>query len=177
MLFPSFYYFSEMAHIPDEYPGYALNYSIGHFGLKYTILPKSQLTFAIDGYTNFEDYNSHDSIPKALQNQTSGFTTSLAFGTLKKKGHWLFKATYGYIERYSAVDYFAQNDIVRWDYSNYGSPDGRLTNYQCIELVAGYAITEQLSLTAKYYMAEQLVSYGTALENGMRFRFDIDIRF
>ena len=82
-----------------------------------------------------------------------------------------------YLERYSAVDFIAQNDWARWDYSNQGSPDGRLTNYKGIEFIAAYKLNKNMKLTMRYFKVEQLKAYGSALENGDRIRFDIDIWF
>ena len=70
----------------------------------------------------------------------------------------------------------AQNDWARWDYSSYGSPDGRLTNFNGIELVAGFMVDKKVSLKMKYYLVEQLIPYGTAKETGSRIRLDLDVR-
>ena len=82
-----------------------------------------------------------------------------------------------YLERYSAVDFIAQNDWARWDYSNQGSPDGRLTNYKGFEFIAAYRLNKSMKLSMRYFKVEQLKAYGPALDNGDRIRFDIDIWF
>ena len=75
-----------------------------------------------------------------------------------------------------AVDFLAQNDWARWDYSSFGSPDGRLTNYKGFELVGSYMLQDNMKFTIKYYWVEQLVPLGDFLETGQRIRFDIDIK-
>ena len=166
-----------MPDIPDGGGTYAFNYSIGHLGSKFKILKKPELQLEVDYYHNFEDYSSNDSIPANLSDERDGLTVGLSLGSLKRKGNYLIKLTYAYLERYSAVDYYAQNDWARWDYSNFDSPDGRLTNLWGLELVTSYMVTDNIKLTMKYYHVNQLVAYGIEKENGDRIRFDIDIKF
>jgi hypothetical protein len=174
---PSMFVFKNMADRPDGGGTYTLDYSLAHLGMAIILLEKSSLVLQGDYFSNLEDYNTQDSIPSEFKNQGNGFVLGLAFGTLKKKGDWTFKATYTELQRYAAVDYMAQNDWARWDYSSSGSPDGRLTNIKGIELFAGYAIDANIALKVKYYKVEQLISTGSSKETGDRIRFDIDIKF
>tara|TARA_Y100000385_G_scaffold14347_1_gene14638 strand:+ start:2748 stop:3017 length:270 start_codon:yes stop_codon:yes gene_type:complete len=89
----------------------------------------------------------------------------------------MFSTSYAKLQKFSAVDFLAQNDWVRWDYSSSGSPDGRLTNFSGIELVAGYKINEKVSLKMKYYFVEQLIPLTNNKENGSRIRLDLDVKF
>lgn len=100
----------------------------------------------------------------------------LGYGSLKKKGDYFLKASYARLEQYAIVDIMAQNDWARWDYTAFGAPDGRLSNYQGMELVASFQLDKKTSLTVKYYLVEQLVAYGKMLETGSRIRFDLDIK-
>ena len=70
----------------------------------------------------------------------------------------------------------SQNDWARWDYSYFGSPDGRLTNFNGIELVAGFMIDKKISLKMKYYLVEQIIPYGVTKETGSRIRLDLDVK-
>lgn len=85
--------------------------------------------------------------------------------------------TYNYLEQYAAVDFLAQNDWVRWDYSSFNSPDGRLTNYKGTEFVSAYKLNKNMTLKMKFYLVDQLVAYGNYKENGNRIRFDFDVKF
>lgn len=176
-LFPAMYHFSNIANIPDGGETFAFDYSIVHIGSRIKLLKKTPLRLEFDYYSNLQDYGSNDSIPENLKGQKMGFVAGLRYGNLKRKGDWLFKATYAHLQRYSAVDFMAQNDWARWDYFSFGSPDGRLTNYQGMELVASYKVEDKVTLTVKYYLVEQLVAYGPARENGSRIRFDLDVKF
>ena len=89
----------------------------------------------------------------------------------------MFSTSYTKLQKFSAVDFLAQNDWARWDYSSSGSPDGRLTNFNGIELVAGYKISGKISLKMKYYFVEQLIPLTSNKENGSRIRLDLDVKF
>ena len=176
-LFPSLYLFRNVPNIPDGYKTFEIDYSILHLGTRFNILKKPMLDIEFDYYYNFQNYSKNDSISTNFKEQKSGMTVGLKYGSLKQKGNWLFKTSYAYLQQYSVLDFMAQNDWARWDYSSFGSPDGRLTNYNGIELVAGYMIDKKVSIKIKYYTVEQLIPYGTTKETGNRVRFDLDFKF
>ena len=176
-IFPSFYYFHEMPNIPDGNETYNLDYSILHIGTKATILEKPTVKVGLDYYHNFEDQKSNDSVPQQFKNQNDGIVVSISLGDLKDKGDWMFGAYYTYLERYAIIDFFAQNDWVRWDYSSQGSPDGRLSNFQGLELRMAYLIRKNFRLKVRYFIVEQLIPYGVSKETGQRIRLDLDIGF
>jgi len=176
-LFPSFYYFNKSPNIPDNQGTFELNYAILHIGTRINLIESPAVSAEIDYYHNFEDLKSNDSIPKRLQDQKSGIVASVGIGDLKKKGDWLFRAYFSYLERYAIVDYFAQNDWARWDYSSQGSPDGRLSNFKGIELKAAYLIRKNFRIKIRFFIVEQLIPYGSIKETGNRIRLDLDIGF
>ena len=177
IIFPTFYFFNQMPDIPDGNENYRFNYSIIHLGAKVLVMENPDITIGLDLYKNIQNYKMNDSIPESLQDQKKGLVTSLVYGSLKEKGDFILGAYYSYLERYAAVDFLAQNDWVRWDYSNQGSPDGRVTNFKGLEIVAGYRINKSMTLKTRFFLVEQLVPYGIALENGDRIRLDLDITF
>ncbi len=175
--FPAVYLFRNVPDIPDGGGSFTMDYSILHFGSRISLLKKKWLHLELDYYHNFSNYNRNDSVPVNLRDQKSGVVFGLGLGSLKHKRDWLFKFSYAYLQRYSAVDFMAQNDWARWDYSSFGSPDGRLTNFKGIEVVVGYAIDKRAVLKTKFYLVEQLVPYGIEKETGSRIRFDLDVKF
>jgi hypothetical protein len=175
--FPAMYYFNDIADQPDGGGTFSLDYAIANIGADIMLNKDKKIVLDMDYYHNLMDYDDNDSIPNNLKDQVRGYSLGLGIGSLKKKGDWTLKATYTYLERYAAVDFLAQNDWARWDYSGSGSPDGRLTNYQGVELMLGYVIDKDINLKVKAYSVEQLIAYGSTLENGNRIRFDIDIKF
>ncbi|CAM3482758.1 hypothetical protein AEQU2_02616 [Aequorivita lipolytica] len=175
--FPAFYYFKNMPNIPDGGDTFNIDYSIVHLGTKVDVFMKPKITVGFDYYQNVKDYNDNDSIPKNLQDQKTGYVANAGIGKLDKKGDWKVQLTYMYLKRFAAVDYLAQNDWARWDYSSQGSPDGRLTNYKGLEIMAGYGLAENMDLKVRFFTVEQLVPYGIAKEIGDRIRFDFNIGF
>ena len=175
--FPAFYYFKNMPNIPDGGDTFNIDYAIIHLGTKVEILKNPKVTAGFDYYQNVQDYNNNDSIPKFLQKQKTGYVANAGIGKLDKKGDWKVELTYSYMERFAAVDYLAQADWARWDYSSTGSPDSRLTNFKGLEIMAGYALAENMDLRVRFFTVEQIVPYGIAKENGNRIRLDFNIGF
>ena len=176
-VFPSFYYFHEMPNIPDGNETYLLDYSIFQIGTKATIIEKPKIIVGLDYYHNLENLNRYDSIPKIFKDQKNGIVASVSLGELKTRGDWNVGTTLSYIEKYAIVDFFAQNDWVRWDYSSNGSPDGRLSNFKGLELNAAYLIRKNFRLKARFFVVEQLIPFGASKETGNRIRLDLDIGF
>ena len=177
ILFPSFYFFNELPDIPDGNETYRLDYKILHIGFRYYLLKNNTWALELDYYRNLQDLNNNENIPDEFEDEKTGLTVSTHYGSLDKKGNWFFRLSYNYQERYSAVDYLAQNDWARWDYSAQDSPDGRLTNYDGYELMAGYAITSRMNLEIRAFFVEQLVPFGAFTETNSRVRLDYNIRF
>ena len=141
------------------------------------LFKKPLINFEIDYYSNLEDYKDNSEIASNLKNENTGFVSGFSYGELKTQNDWFFKFTYSHIEQYAAVDFLAQNDWARWDYSSFDSPDGRLTNFKGVEVVSGYKLNKNMNLKLKYYLVEQLVSYGGFRETGHRIRLDLDVKF
>jgi len=176
-LFPSFYYFNKVPNIPDGSGTFLIDYSIVHLGSKIKPFNNQLFTLKFDYYINNQDYTQNDSIPSQLENQNAGIVLGLEYGQIKEKGDWQITGTYARLEQFSILDIMAQNDWARWDYSQYNSPDGRLTNFNGFEWVVAYALEDNIKLVMKYYWVEQLIPLGTAKETGSRIRLDLDIRF
>ena len=176
-LYPALYLFKNVPNIPDGNGTFTLDYSIVHLGAKWKLTQKPSLNLEVDYYNNLEDYGQNDSIPNRFKNQKTANVIGLSYGELKEKGNWFFKASYAYLQQYAAVDFMAQNDWARWDYSSFGSPDGRLTNFKGVELVAGFKLDKRTNLKMKYYRVAQHIPYGTTKETGSRIRLDLDVKF
>ncbi len=175
-IFPSFYRMKNIPIIPDGASTFDIDYNILHIGAQWKILPKQGFTFELDLYQNFENYDGATEINENLINQKQGLVLGLQKGGIKKKNDYLVKITYAYLERFAVLDYMAQNDWARWDYSNFDSPDGRLTNFQGVEIVGAYALSDKAKLVAKFYLVDQLIALGPTSETGSRFRIDFDIK-
>ena len=174
-LFPGFYHFKKVGNVPDGKQTFDLNYSILHLGGDVAITNK--LNVGLEFYNNFEDYSNHDSIPSILKEQRKGFVTSIKYGKIKKKGDWHVHLYYANLQKFAIVDFFAQNDWARWDYSSIGATGSRLSNFQGIELQIGYALKEKFNLILRTYFVEELIQSGSFKENGSRIRLDLNIGF
>lgn len=176
-IWPTLYLLRNIQNIPDGAETFLLDYSIFSIG-GYIKVSKSPLVkLEMDWYNNLENYSTQDSIPQNLQEQKKGITMAISYGELLSKGDWHVELTYANLQRYSILDFMAQNDWARWDYSSFDSPDGRLTNFRGIELTIGTSVQDNISLTMKYYNIRQLIPFGSSKENGQRIRFDVDIKF
>ncbi len=176
-IFSAFYYFNKIPNIPDGNETYALDYSIVHIGTKKDIYIRPKVAVEIDYYHNLQNLKANEAIPLKFRNQKQGIVVSTSMGKLKKKGDWKMRLTYVYLEKFAAVDFLAQNDWTRWDYSSYESPDGRLTNFKGLEIMAGLALGRKMNLKMRYFIVDQLIPFGIAKETGNRIRLDINIGF
>ncbi len=177
IFYPSFYYFHKMPNIPDGNQSYFIDYSILHLGAKATVVERPNIQVSLDYYSNLVNHNQNDSIPQQFRNQKKGVVGSIKVGKLAAKGDWAFSTTIMYLEKYAIVDFLAQNDWTRWDYSSQGSPDGRLSNYKGTEFSIAYLIRKNFRLKARYFIVEQLIPFGIITETGNRVRLDLDIGF
>lgn len=177
-LFPAFYAFRNLGNIPDGQHTFELDYSIVHLGAEVKILDKPTLSVGLEYYSNMEDYSDQQSILSEFQGQTQGGVVSAKFGDLKKKGDWQFQLYYAHLQRFAVVDYFAQNDWVRWDYFSQNASGSRITNFQGFEFRIGYLIKKNFNLILRAYMVEALVSLKDEFdERGNRVRLDLNIKF
>lgn len=175
--FPGIYAFRNIGNLPDGKQTFDLDYTILHLGCNLELVKSSKVKLGIEYYFNVEDYSNLDSIPSNLKDQKKGFIISAKYGHLKKKGDWLIHLYYANLQKYAIVDYFAQNDWVRWDYSSIGATGSRISNFEGIEIRLGYAINEKFNLILRSYFVEELVNIGSFKENGSRIRLDLNIGF
>lgn len=176
-VFPGFYYFRNVGNYPDDKETFELDYSIFHFGSQIAVDKEKKIKLGFELYTNLQDYSRLDSIPNNFKNETSGIVLSAEYGSMEEKGDWLFYISYANIQKYSIVDYFAQNDWSRWDYSSIGASGARISNFQGVEIKIGYAVKKNFDLNLRTYFVEQLVKVGNFKENGSRIRLDLNIGF
>lgn len=190
-------YINDLAYSPSGI-GYhdgdlAPFYSIWTNQVVYTFKEIRNLTFKVDYYHNFKNYkknpisnmiydrsgkNSFDN-PTQYDNATApnftkqnqGVVVSIATGNLSiPKNIWI-EVSYLYMEKYAAMDYFAQYDYARWASTNIKGP----------EFSAGYRINKFLQTKMRYFVTQEIKGldginpdYRRAAN---RFRFDLNINF
>ena len=176
-LFPGLYHFRNIDNLPDRQGTFQLNYSILHLGASLQLSAQPKVSVAAEYYLNTEDYGQLDSIPQPLRAEKEGWVLTAKIGQLKKPRDWSLDLYYAHLAKFSIVDYFAQNDWARWDYSSIGASGSRLSNFRGVEIRIGYALQEKFNLILRTYFVEQLVAEGDFLENGSRIRLDLNIGF
>jgi len=69
-----------MLDIPDGNESFNLNYAIMQLGTKVVVLQKPYITFGLDYYQNFENYQEYKEIPEKFQDQKTGIVSSIGWG-------------------------------------------------------------------------------------------------
>jgi hypothetical protein len=167
------YYFKNLSLIPDQYSN-DLDYTILNAGISWTLSKKKDIIIGIEGFVNLKNYDSNPNVSSNLKNDKKGVCLNVQLGKLKNKGDHTFHLYLAHINRFAIVDYFAQNDWARWDYSSAGSSGSRLSNFKGIELRYGYALEENVTLIFRGYWVEQLKTNDQYLEKGARVRLDLN---
>ncbi len=175
-IFPAIYFLRNIPNIPDGNHSFDLDYTIVHVGAKFKTFKAKNLFIDADFYQNIEDYTINENINEQYSSEKTGYSIGLQYGVLNNAKDWKIKITYTCLQKYSALDYMAQNDWARWDYSSFNSPDGRLTNFQGVEIVTGYNLTKKMNIIAKYYFVNQIIPTGDFKETGQRIRFDLNVK-
>ena len=154
-----------------------LNIPLLHFGAEAQVDKGGRFLIGGDIYHNTANLNLNDSIPDQLTDQRTGYVINAKYGTLSKKGDWTFQLYYAHLQKFSVVDYFAQNDWARWDFSSIGASGSRLSNFMGIEYRIGYAFGPKFDLIFRGYYVKQLEREGRLKEDGSRVRLDLNIGF
>ena len=127
------------------------------------------LTFGLDYFSNLADYK--DKVYKEFEDQKTGYVASLKYS--KNKFGAAF--TYAAIQKYAVVDFFAQDDWVRWGNSDMT----RSSNFKGMELNFKYKFTKKFNTTLRYWNVNgmEIREGGDQLETGTRIRLDFNIKF
>ena len=135
------------------------------------------LNLEVDLYQNVMDYVDQGGILPILQEEKTGSIFGLKYGNLTKGSNWAVGLYYAIIEKYSAVDYLADNHWARWDYSEYSSKASRLTNMKGFEFTASYAFDEHILIKLRAFFVEQIINERIAKETGNRIRMELIAKF
>lgn len=176
-IYPAIFRFRNLSNIPDGKGTILMNYTIFHLGSSFQIQGPTHLSVGFDYFNNLEDYKSINEIEDIFKDQKQGFSIQAGIGELKAKNDFMIKIYYAHLQKYAVVDYFAQNDWARWDYSEYGVFGSRLTNFKGLEFRLGYAIDQNIKLILRTYFVNQITTAASFRETGSRVRLDIDVKF
>ncbi len=164
--------------IPEHLGGTKrINYKFIIVGARAKISQKRPLELGLDYFGNMEDYTNNPNIENHYKDQKNGFVGHIQVGNSTDKGDWLFGYYFAYKQKYSVVDYYGEDDWVRW-----GNVDrNRNTNYSGHEFRLAYTIAPGFIAMLRAYTVEAIVkrleNNAITTETGSRIRLDIDIEF
>jgi hypothetical protein len=159
----------------------ARNLRNGNGGRDYTIwvgnlqaktkLGDIPLKLGLDLMHNAEDYSATDTnaFTVANRDENNGLVANLTVGQLKDGGDWLAAYYYVYLETFSVVASYAQDDWVRFG----SATQTDSSDIKGHEIRLAYAIANYANLVARLYIVDAI----TSVQDGNRFRVDLNMKF
>lgn len=128
-------------------------------------------TFGVDLIENFENYSATDAIPFSASHagETSGYVFSAIYGQLKNPRDWQLGYYYAHIETFAVNASYAQDDWARFG----SATQADVTDIEGHELRATVVITKTLNAQARLFLVDSI----TSIQDGKRFRIDLNWRF
>jgi hypothetical protein len=136
------------------------------------------LVFGVDYFVNLADYDDVAFVADHYKDQKHGFVGHAHYGSTKKSGDFLVGYYFAYKQRYSVVDYYTEDDWVRW-----GNVDrNRNTNYIGHELRLAYTFGKKLNAVFRFYDVTAIKARiendpMAVTETGNRVRLDFNVGF
>ncbi len=129
------------------------------------------LTLGADLLRNTTSYRADDPDPftRAHRDDRDGYVLSATLGRLNGPGDWLAAYYYAHIEAFAVNSSYAEDDWVRWG----SAVETRASDLAGHELRFAYAATDHLQVMARLYLVEAI----TTVEDGNRFRIDLNFKF
>jgi len=164
--------FRNLPNTPDRTNTFLLDYSIFTTDLQFKFKNKP-FSFGVGYYRNLENYEKNRNINTVFKNQKTAYVFNINYGKSKKRGDILIGYYYASIAKYAVVDYFAQDDWVRWGTNNYTQS----SNFRGSELRFKYTFGTNYNLVLRSYFVKGIKTTTTILESGNRVRLDFNIKF
>ena len=139
---------------------------------KYNENPISHMIYDVNGNNSYSNRNEYDSSKSVdFTKQTQGFVATIAVGDQAIAKQIYAGISYLYMEKYAAMDYFAQYDFSRWTSSNIKGPEFSLA----------YKLNKYLKLRSRLFIAEEIKGLNAIdtdfKRSGTRLRIDMNINF
>lgn len=157
-----------LPNLPDGSHTFNLDYSIWASSLQLKIKGIG-LTAGFDYYKNLNNYKNNVDISEVFEDQTTGLVGSLEYN----KNKYMIGYYYANIQKYAVIDYFAQDDWLRWGNNDYT----RSSNFLGHEIRLQYSISNTMNTVLRFYSVKGIKTTGNALETGTRLRLDFNIWF
>ncbi len=174
-----FFQMDSLGNTPDGTASFPVNYHLSVTNAKFTyFMQKLPISIAGNLMKNLAELSGTEIKANNHQDQKTGYTATLELGQLKAAKDFLFSVTYAHIEKYAVLDYFAQDDWMRWGFSG-GAGGTRGSNFKGFEFRAGYSFGPKCNLIARAYFIDGIAPNkpGAVLETNNRFRLDMNIGF
>ncbi|MFN0274333.1 MAG: putative porin [Chitinophagales bacterium] len=167
-----------LGNLPDGVETFSVDYNLSVSNVRFTYnTAKLPITIGANVMMNLADLTDSTIVANAHDGETMGYDVILEIGKLKAAKDYLISFTYAHIEKYSIVDYFAQDDWLRWGFS--GATGTRSSNFQGFEIRLAYAFGPKCNIMLRTYIVEGIAENtpGATLETNNRFRLDMNIGF
>lgn len=155
----------ELPNTPDDTQSYVQDYTIWVTNIQ---LNKGKYTFGFDYFKNLENYTDNSVISELYKDEKAGYGVSLVY----KNKKWDVGYGYAYIEKFAVINYFAQDDWVRWGNDTMTSS----SNFKGHELNFRYSVNSNFNVVLRGFKVEGIKTSGSNLETGSRVRLDLNIR-
>lgn len=141
--------------------------------------PQSNLITDVNGNINYTDINNPEagnskydaSTAPDFTNERTGFIGTVSIGSDAKPKGFYAGISYLYLEKYAAMDYFAQYDFARWASTNIKGP----------EFAAAYRLNKFLRVKGRLFLTEEIKGMQgvdpSYTRSANRFRLDVNINF
>ncbi|UCF38060.1 MAG: putative porin [Acidobacteriota bacterium] len=123
------------------------------------------LTLGLDLMHNSEDYGEHTPDNR----ERDGFVLSAIAGQLAKRGDLQVGYFYAHVEKLAVNASYAQDDWIRW--GNASQTDS--SDYKGHEFRVAYGFSKSWNLMARLFLVDAI----TSIQDGKRFRIDLNYRF
>jgi hypothetical protein len=172
------FYMDSLGNLPDGAHTFAVDYHLSVSSVRVTYNTATlPITFGANVMQNFATLDDSTIVANQHEYETLGYDIILEVGKLKTAKDYLIALTYAHIEKYSVVDYFAQDDWLRWGFS--GASGTRSSNFKGFEIRIAYAFGPKCNIMARTYFVEGIAenTIGSVIETNNRFRLDMNIGF
>ncbi len=161
-----FLFGNNLQNIPIPEDSFFMDYHLWCSSVQYK---SNSFIIGLDFYQNLKNYDHNPDMETVYKDQKTGYVGSIKYSIHK----FQFGYSYAHIEKYAVIDYFAQDDWLRW-----GTPTfTRSSNFKGHELKARFHINSQINITFRNWFVNGIVTTGSHLETGNRFRLDFNFSF
>ncbi len=156
---------SKLPNTPDATQTFMQDYAILASNIQLIV---GKYSIGFDYFSNLKNYDNVVAIPTVFKDQKTGYAASFGYGIKKISIGY----TYANIEKFAVINYFAQDDWLRWGNDNMTSS----SNFKGHELALKYTINSNFNAVFRAFKVEGIKTTGTNLETGTRVRLDLNIK-